>query len=301
MQAVTANSQSPLDAQELAVVLALVRTGKLAAAGERLGIDGSTVFRILQKLERGLGTPLFARSRNGYAATELARQLAEQAERIEAALDQARTLAHQRSDELTGHVRITTTDTLLHGLLAPALLTFQAEHPLLTFDLHSGNELASLSRRDADLALRATAKPPEHLVGRRLGTIRVALYARDGTDVSEADALAGRVPWIAPDEALPMHPSVQWRRQAAPAIRPRFLVNSILTVGEMIAQGFGVGVLPVFLGRRLAGVRALSAPLEEGATELWLLTHPEARHVRRVHATFTHLADAVPASGTLDL
>jgi DNA-binding transcriptional LysR family regulator len=38
--------------------------------------------------------------------------------------------------------------------------------------MRTGNELASLSRRDADLALRATRKPPDHLVGRKLGTVR---------------------------------------------------------------------------------------------------------------------------------
>ena len=42
-------------------------------------------------------------------------------------------------------MRITTTDTILHGLVAPALLTLRKTHPLLSFDLHTGNELASLT------------------------------------------------------------------------------------------------------------------------------------------------------------
>jgi DNA-binding transcriptional LysR family regulator len=53
----------------------------------------------------------------------------------------------------------------------PALPTLARAHPLLQLELHAGNELLSLTRRDADLAIRAAPKPPEHLIGRHLGTI----------------------------------------------------------------------------------------------------------------------------------
>ena len=61
---------------------------------------------------------------------------------------------------MSGTVRITTTDTILHGLVAPALKDLHATHPLLAYELHAGNELASLTRRDADIAVRATKRPP---------------------------------------------------------------------------------------------------------------------------------------------
>ena len=51
----------------------------------------------------------------------LARLLAAQAEQVEAALEAARSAAQAQPGEAAGTVRITTTDTLLHGLLAPAL------------------------------------------------------------------------------------------------------------------------------------------------------------------------------------
>ena len=71
-----AATQYKLVAADLEVLLALARAGKLAQAGERLGVDASTVFRSLQRIERGLGVTLFERSRNGYAPTELALTLA---------------------------------------------------------------------------------------------------------------------------------------------------------------------------------------------------------------------------------
>src|SRR6188474_3624032 len=111
------NGSSPIGAGELAVLLALVRGGTLAAAGALAGVDGSTVFRTVQRCEKALGQRLFERSRSGYLATELGLQLAQHAERIEAELESARSAARLDAGAVGGLVRISTTDTILSGLL----------------------------------------------------------------------------------------------------------------------------------------------------------------------------------------
>lgn len=279
---------------DLQTTLALVRGGTLAAAGERLGVDASTVFRALQRIERGLGRALFERTRSGYVATELAGELAAHAERMEAAIEAARSAAEAAPAQVSGTVRITTTDTILHGLVAPALRGLQAAHPLLGYELHAGNELASLTRRDADIAVRATRRPPPHLVGKPIGPIRVALYAaRRGGVRRLAEVEAGQSDWIAPDDALPEHPSVVWRKRRFPKAVPRYRVGSILSVLELVALGLGVGAVPMFLAEGRKDLVRLTDALDECETELWLLTHPEARHLRRVGAVYSHLADTL--------
>lgn len=289
-----AATQYTITAGDLDVVLAIVRGGTLAGAGERLGVDASTVFRALQRIERGLGRPMFERSRSGYAATELATELAAHAERIETALEAARSSVDSAPSRLSGTVRITTTDTVLHGLVAPALRDLREAHPHLNFDMHTGNELASLTRRDADIAVRATKRPPQHLIGKNIGPIRVALYtARRGSVRSFAEVESGRADWIAPDDALPEHPSVVWRRRHHPKAIVRYRVHSILSVLELVALGMGVGIVPLFLAEGRRDVVPLTDPLPECETELWLLTHPEARHLRRVGAVYSHLAQSM--------
>jgi len=289
-----ASAQYRMTAGDLEVTLALVRGGTLAAAGERLGIDASTVFRALQRIERGLGRTLFERTRSGYLSTELSTELAEHAERMEVSLEAARSSLEAAPAQVSGTVRITTTDTVLHGLVAPALRSLQTVHPLLSYELHTGNELASLTRRDADIAVRATKRPPQHLVGKHIGPIRVALYAaKRGSARKFADVEAGKADWIAPDDALPEHPSVVWRKRHFPKAAPRYRVNSILSVLELVVLGLGVGIVPLFLANGRDDVIRLGEPLDECETELWLLTHPEARHLRRVGAIYSHLADTL--------
>ncbi|QTN26425.1 LysR family transcriptional regulator [Rhodoferax sp. AJA081-3] len=286
-----AETQYKLSAADLEVVLALARTGTLADAGERLSLDASTVFRTIQKVEKGLGQRLFERTRAGYLPSELALQLAGHGEQVEAQLEAARSVLQLQPEQVSGTLRITTTDTVLHGLVAPALKALQASHPLLGFDLHAGNELASLTRRDADIAVRATKRPPQHLVGKHIGPIRVALYAgKKGGIQRFDDTVAAQASWIAPDDALPEHPSVVWRKKHFPKVAPRYRVNSILTVAELVAQGLGIGLLPVFLAQRRVDLTQLTEVLDECQTELWLLTHNESRHLRRVSAVYGYLS-----------
>ena len=281
-----AETQYRLSAADLEVVLAMVRTGTLAAAGDRLGVDASTVFRSLQRIERGLGQSLFARSRTGYLANELAQSLAERAEQVEAALEDARSAVHAAPDQVSGTVRITTTDTILVGLVAPALKALRAQHPNLTYDLRVSNELASLTRR-------ATRRPPQHLVGKHLGSIRVGLYAGRGCDTTYADVEAGRVPWIAIDDAIPEHPSVAWRKRHFPKVVPTYFVNSLQIAAEMVAMGSGIAILPVVMAQARSDLVSLRDLQDANQSELWLLTHPESRHLRRIATVYGHLAQVL--------
>jgi DNA-binding transcriptional LysR family regulator len=189
-------------------------------------------------------------------------------------------------------VRITSTDTIMHGLIAPVLKRLLTSHPLLSFDLHTGNELANLTRRDADIAVRATRRPPQHLVGKHVGPIRVALYGAKKGGPRDFDAeVAARTPWVAPDDALPEHPSVVWRKKHFPKVIPTYRVGSILTVCELVGQGAAIGLLPVFLARDRSDVKQLTDVLDECQTELWLLTHADSRHLRRIAAVYSSLLE----------
>ena len=289
-----AKTQYKLAAGDMDVVLALTRAGSLQGAADRLSVDASTVFRSLKRIEKGLGQRLFSTSRSGYLPLELAQALASHAEQIEVQLESARSLAQARPDQVTGSVRITTTDTLLHGLVAPALLQLRPIHPLLTYDLREGNELASLTRREADIAVRATKKPPQHLVGKHVGGIRVALFSAKNGGVTAFDShVAHNTPWIATDEVMPDHLSVTWRKKHFPKVLPSYCVSSILTVAELVGQGLGLGLLPLFLAQGRNDLVQLTDCLDECQTELWLLTHTESRHLRRVSTVFGHLSQSL--------
>jgi DNA-binding transcriptional LysR family regulator len=287
MKSSYAKMQSRLELADLELLLALVRGRTLAGAAERLKLDASTVFRSIKRVERDLGERLFERSKQGYLPSELALELATHAERIESQLQEARDAVFKNTGEPTGVLRITTVDTILHGALLPVLAAFGKAYPRINLELIVTNALADLSRRDADVAIRATRKPPQHLIGLKLGTISAAVFAHREL---AADSLED-VDWIMLDESLPEHPSVKWLQKHYPKLTPRYRCNSVLSVAGSVVQGLGVGVVPVFMLKDNPAVRVMLGPLPELDTGLWILAHPDIRHLQRVKLLFDFLRD----------
>ncbi len=81
---------------------------------------------------------------------------------------------------------------------------------------------------------------------------------------------------------MPEHPGVNWRKRFFPDVRPALQANTMQMVAHMIEQGLGVGVLALFHARGNKNLVPLKLPLEDCKIDLWLLTHPESRHLRRI-------------------
>jgi DNA-binding transcriptional LysR family regulator len=261
-------------------------------------VDVSTVFRSVRRLEASLAVPLFEKSRTGYQPTSTALTLAQQAESAEQALELAQFSMEEGQAAVSGTVRLTCTDAVLQNLLMPALTQFMPAYPALRLELNTSNTFANLSRRDADIALRLTTSPPEHLVGNRLGTVSYVVCA--STDylrpIDQSDLAS--MTWIAPDDFLPDHPTVAWRRQQLPSVTPRYRCSSMLSVAELVRAGMGVAALPDFLlnSRALGSgpeLQRLSEPLSGYDTALWLLTRPDCRALRSVVTLFAELTRTI--------
>lgn len=288
MQAVIASVQYRLSHADLALVLAMVRGGTLARGAALLQVDVSTVFRAVRRLEQAFGTPLFEKSRAGYAPNEIARTLAEQAERAEEALQAAQLSVEQDRAVISGTVRLTCTDSVLHGLLLPALPRFMPQYPGLRLELTTSNAFANLSRRDADLALRLTNDPPSHLVGRKLGTVAYHLCASAAL-AGEGNPDWSRLPWVGLDDSLPDHPTTLWRQQRWPSAVPAYRCSTMLAAAELVAAGLGIALLPSFLLPQRSELAVLEGPLADCRTDLWLLTRPDCRALKSVSTLFEEL------------
>jgi DNA-binding transcriptional LysR family regulator len=97
--------------------------------------------------------------------------------------------------------------------------------------------------------------------------------------------------WIAPDESMPDHPSVRWRRRHLPKVVPRHLMGSILGVVQAVEAGLGVAAVPLAMLAVTPQLVQLGDPLPGCESDLWLLAHPESRHLRRIAAVYDHFAN----------
>jgi DNA-binding transcriptional LysR family regulator len=285
---INAAVQYRLNHADLALILALVRGRTLARAAELLSVDVSTVFRSVRRLEACVGTELFEKSRAGYQPSSAAIALSQQAQSAEQALALAQISLDQGQQIVSGTVRLTCTEAVLQSLLLPALRRFMPDYPGLQLELNTSSTFANLSRRDADIALRLTNTPPEHLVGTRLGTVSYHVCANEQYLQRAGHAVIEDMCWIAPDDFLPDHPTVTWRRQHWPRVNLAYRCSSMLAVAQLVRAGMGVAALPDFMLRE-GDLQRLGEPLAGYDTALWLLTRPDCRALRSVSALFSEL------------
>nr|WP_245422336.1 LysR family transcriptional regulator [Alsobacter soli] len=272
------------------LVKAIADTRSLTGAAEALGVNHSTVFRRLAEIEKRVGLSLFERHRTGYGLTPAGEEMAALAERMDRDVTAfSRKLAGQALTP-SGEVRVTTNDTLLVHLLMPVIAQFRRNYPDIRVDMVLSNQALNLSKRDADIAVRATDSPPETLVGRRAASIVWAVYGRR-VDFPEAtpaepideEQLYDRY-WVSLGDQFGHLKAARYVRDHVPAERVAIKINTVLGLTEAVAEGIGVGPLPCFIADRRPDLVRLTMLNPDFSAGLWLLTHPDLRASPRVRA-----------------
>lgn len=275
---------------DLRLISAIGEAGTLTGAARLLAVDHSTAFRRLGALETRLGAQLFERARSGYTSTQAGEAALATAARI---LGELGNLEHRLAGEdlrPAGVVRVTTTDTLLE-LTAPIFAALPAEHPEITVELVVANLFLTLTKRDADIAIRPVAAAPEHLTGRRLAMLATAPYAAPAYLARHQGATA--LPahdWLGFEESLNHLRSARWVEAKVPKERIVYRADSLLALQAAARAGMGVAALPCYLGDLDPGLRRVHPPLAEMEGSLWLLTHPDLRRVARIRSVLDFLA-----------
>jgi DNA-binding transcriptional LysR family regulator len=279
---------------DLRTVLAIARHGSLSGAARALEVEHSTVFRRLEDIERRLGTQLFERSRSGYLANAHGEAVAEAAKAMEEAALAAERKVLGADARLTGVVRIATSEMLGTYLLPRLLEAFLAAHPEIEVEVEIANRAVDLDRREADLALRATMTPPEHLIARKIGEIGSAIYATPGlAERIGPDAPLHALPWIGFEHTMANVLQAKWMREAAPGAVPRLRMSSFPAIIQAAALGVGVAALPAFAAAQEPRLVRISDTLPP-KMNCWLLTHPDVRGNARVRALVQHIAERTP-------
>lgn len=294
------------DWNELRLVLAVYRAGSLTAAAEALRVDHSTAFRRLKALESRLGVRLFERSAGGaYQATDAGVRMAAAAERMEdevLAMDRDIT---GRDHRLCGRLRVTSSETLAFSRLTRHLAAFRRAHPGIVVELTVDNRVLSLSRREADIALRPVRPKEGDLWGRRLANVAWALYASPDYLNANGGALPGlgelgRHSLIGWEDAASSIQAAEWLAQAAASERFVYRTNSLVNQFVAACAGIGVALLPCYLGDSQPGVvRALPAPVPELEGELWIVAHADLKGTARVRAFFDVVGEGLAREGAL--
>ncbi len=136
---------------ELQVFAAVVDTGSITAAAERLGQTVSGVSRGLSRLEEKLATTLLRRTTRRLELTEEGALLLQRARLIIDAVDEAEEALALRQQQPAGRLRVDTAAPFMLHVVVPLVAGFRARHPQIELELHTSDLFTDLLEHRTDV------------------------------------------------------------------------------------------------------------------------------------------------------
>ena len=251
----------------------------MRAAAKNLRVSHSTVSRRIEALEKQLAARLFDRMPDGYQLTPAGRDLLPISQELRESVDAYGLKVLGRDTELEGQICVTMPDAVAVAVLMPYFAEFQSLYPEITLKIDDSIEVYDLNRREADIALRFTNEPADHLIGRRIAKAHQAAYAHteyaSKHDFSDPDCSARWLGWGTPEE----RPS--WIKSSPyPQLKLAGHFNNPLIQREAVRQQMGIGYLPCAIMDGDPTFVRLSKP--KPSVDFWVLSHRDLRSTERL-------------------
>ncbi len=188
--------------------------------------------------------------------------------------------------ELAGPLKLTVSHDLADRLIVPKLGAFTEAYPHIDLQLLTTTDPIDLAAREADIAVRLTAKPPDYLVGREItrlghgiyGTTRTLQKLSDPVNVILFRSEADRPPWVT---------------ENFPDARTVFRVDDVSSMAAATRNHLGLSRMPCYCGDSDTGLRRLDVPLTPSDWGVWILSHVDLRATARVRVCREFLLETI--------
>jgi DNA-binding transcriptional LysR family regulator len=285
-----------MDWDDLRYFVALARCGTLSGAARQVGAEHTTVARRVAALEDSLGVRLFERDMKGYALTVEGERIVDAAYRIEDEIFGLQRQTASGAPGMTGTVRISAPPVFASSFLVPRLAALRASHPGIILELAGENRAVSLSRREADIAIRMSRPEPASTIARQVGRIVYGLYgARDYLNSVLEESWA----FIGYDENLDHTPQQRWLLSLVRGRPLVFRTNDLASLRAATVAGIGLSALPRFIGDPDPSLQRLPVDTPAASRELWVAFHPDLKRSPRIRLVVDYLVDAIRGNKNL--
>ncbi|MES0825406.1 LysR family transcriptional regulator [Ruegeria sp. SCP11] len=282
-----------LNWDDLKFFLAVSRSGTIRGGADSIQVNHTTLARRLSVMEERIGSRLFDRSKQGLVLTQLGEDLLPYAERVEEEMATASRIIVGRDAEPSGTVFV----TLPHGLAMTSVMddlsAFAARYPDISLNLTFTNDVADLTRREADVSLRVAHEVTDDVVGRKLVQMSQAAYCTrsyaDGISDNGGEGLHF-IGWHEPEGAT----TAKWIRDSCyPKAQLKHRVSELVPMITLAAAGLGMAYLACNIGDRHPDL--IRAPFQKPLPyrSLWLLLHRDLRNTARVRLFVDFLAERI--------
>ena len=278
---------------DLRYILAVGQAGSLNGAARALGVNHATVLRRVRAFEERWQRQIFQKSQSGYELDPSIQDILDVIQDMENSAAKTQRILASKATEISGLVRLTSTDSLSQIVLPEVIGDLQAQHPGIQIELYATNQHMNMFSPDADLALRPALYAPDDLRARACGNMVFEIYAAPQYWEENADKSFEEMNWLGVTAPLSKSPVGLWMDEALPANAITFRADSFLVLRDLAAAGHGVCFLPRFIAKDRDGLVVnprLDMTLQ---TSLWIVGHEDMERNPHIKTCARFLADAL--------
>lgn len=244
--------------------------GSFLKTASLLGQPVSTISRRIKDLEQHLGVVLINRTTRHLSLTDLGRVYYNQVEEAVRAFELTDQTVRQSSSKPSGKLKISALPSYANKHLYPILEKFREQHPEITIELMTTNNVHNLITDNIDFAIRPTEKPPENLVAKVIDKHQMAIvgsphYLKEFGPIENwhdvinhkticFSFLTGIMPWWA----------FSGNRWHTIDKIPHFVCSDTCKILDIVIKGEGIALLPEW-----TYLDSLNAGLLEIANKGW--------------------------------
>jgi DNA-binding transcriptional LysR family regulator len=276
-----------VDWEDIQYFLAVAQSGTLSGAARKLKVDHATVSRRLAALEAALDVRLVDRLPRSCLLTAVGTQVLRRAKEMEAGAHGIARLAKAAHAPLVGRVTLSAPPVLVTHLFVEHLARFRAEHPDIRLSLSAQGQQISLSRREADVAVRLVRPDEAGTMTRKVGAMAFGLYAHRSYAHLAAPE---RWQFIAFDQNFADMPQQRWLLGIAGDRPVACELNHISEHLIAVRACVGVAGLPRFIGDRDNDLVRIHEGVPSFARDIWVLVHRDLRKNPAVRAVMDFAA-----------
>lgn len=284
--------------------------GSFTAAATATGVPASSISRRIRDLESELGVSLLHRTTRVVRLTELGNFYLDHVRSGVERLDYAQDLIKDRAASPSGLLRMTATPGYGRLLLLPVIKKLRRKYPDLVVDVELTDQISDLAGNDVDIAVRATANPPDRAIARKLTDENYVLIAskayleKHGTPQTLSSLAEHKtILYRAPGRIIHWQANTDegW---AEVKTSPAFICNIGRELVEEAVDGTGLALVPRWgvetqlADGSLTAVRIQDAFLSltrTGSPGVYLLYHRPKYRLNKIRATVDFLVAELAA------
>jgi len=301
-----------MNGRQIEIFHAVMNSGTVTEAANRLGITQPAVTASLKQIEATIGFNLFHRAGGRLHPTAEAKLLYTEAERIQDSLTVFRTMAERLKTDLTSHIRIAAPPALSHELIPEAIARFMARGSRCMVDVttqHHGQILNGLTHAAGQnyLGLTFGTETQPGVGSITLGRAQLVAVIPSGAPLSEAGAVSlealASCPLVGTFPGEPLGSTIESLMTAA-GLTPRYLirVHNHNVAANLAAKGVGTAIIDSITASYASScfrtgsfcIKPIEGTPDLPVTAVYSYEHPLNSHAKQFISAFRGCLESIP-------